>query len=157
MTTINYFWRLYTTFSGHILLSKAMYYFWRSYTTFAGYILLLTAIYYIRRLYITFDGYILLLALRYCDLPRIQIFPAISFLCELNTRLEFDINLLALIQFSFFCNLMVSPVNFSLPSWKRCFIRNTQMLKMWNFQTLKKTDLDIFNWIKPCYSNCNVP
>ena len=45
---------------------------------------------------------------------------------------------------------MVSPVNFSLPFWKRCFIRNTQMLKMWNFQALKKTDLDIFNWIKPC-------
>ena len=120
------------------------------YTTFNGYILLLAAIYHIRRLYITFDGYILLLALRYCDFTRIQVFPAISFLCELNTRLEFNINLLALIQFSFFCNSMVSPVNFSLPFWKRCFIRNTQTLKMWNFQTLKKTDLDIFNWIKPC-------
>ena len=135
----------------------AIYYFRRPYTTFDGYILLLTAIYHIRRLYITFDGYILLLALRYCDFARIQVFPAISFPCEWNTRLEFNINLLALIQFSFFCNSMVSPVNFSLPFWKRCFIRNTQTLKMWNFQTLKKTDLDIFNWIKPCYSNCNVP
>ena len=157
MTSINYFWRLYITFGGHILRLTAIYYFWGSYTTFDGYILLLTAIYHIRRLYVTLDGYILLLALRYCDFARIQVFPAISFLCELNTRLEFNINLLALIQFSFFCNSMVSPVNFSLPFWKRCFIRNTQTLKMWNFQTLKKTDLDIFNWIKPCYSNCNVP
>ena len=157
MITISYFWQLYTTFGGHILLSTAIYCFWRPYTTFDGYILLLAAICHIRRLYITFDGYILLLALLYCNFARIQVFPAISFLCGLNTRLEFNINLLALIQFSFFCNSMVSPVNFNSPFWKRCFIRNTQMLKMWNFQTLKKTDLDIFNWIKPCYSNCNVP
>ena len=132
---------LYAVF-GYKHFLTAINYFRRLYTTFDGYILLLTAIYHIRRLYITFDGYILLLALRYCDFARIEVFPAISFLCELNTRLELNINLLALIQFSF---------------WKRCFIRNTQMLKMWNFQTLKKTDLDIFNWIKPCYSNCNVP
>ena len=131
MITINYFWRLYTTFGSHILLSTAKYYFWRAYTTFNGYILLLTAIYHIRRLYITFDGYILLLTL-------LLVFPAIPFLFGLNTRLEFNINLLALIQFSFFCNSMVSPVNFSLPFWKRCFIRNTQMLKMWNFQALEK-------------------
>ena len=117
-------------------------YFRRPYTTFDGYILLLTAIYHIRRLYITFDGYILFLALRYCDFARIQVFPTISFLCELNTRLECNISLLALIQFSF---------------WKRYFSRNTSMLKMWIFQTLKKTDLDIFNWIKLCYSNCDVP
>ena len=26
------------------------------------------------------------------------------------------------------------------------------MLKMWNFQALKKADLDIFSWIKLCYS-----
>ena len=135
----------------------AIYYFRRPYTTFDGYILLLTAIYHIRRLYITFDGYILLLALRYCDFARIQVFPAISFLCGLNTRLEFNINLSALIHFSFFCNSAVSPVNFNLPFWKRCFIRNSQMLKMRNFQALKKTDLDILNWIKPCYCNCNVP
>ena len=132
-------------------------YFWWPYTTFDGYILLLTAIYPIRRLYITFDGHMLLLASRFCKFARIQVFPAISFLCELNTRLEFNINLLALIQFSFFCNSIVSPVNFNLHFWKRCFIRNTEMLNMWNFQALKKTDLDIFNWIKSCYSNCNVP
>ena len=139
LITISYFWRFYATFGGHILLSTAIYYFWRPYTTFDDYILLLTAIYHIRRLYITFDGYILLLALRYWGFARIQVFHAISFLCGLNARLEFNINLLALIQFSFFCNSMVSPVNFSLPFWKRCFIRNTQMLKMWNFQDFKKT------------------
>ena len=115
LITINYFRRLYTTFGGHILLSTAIYYFWRPYTTFDGYILLLTAIYPIRRLYITFDCYILLLALRCCNLARIQVFPAICFLCGLNTRLELFINLLALIQFSFFCNSVVSPINFNLP------------------------------------------
>ena len=135
----------------------AIYYFRRPYTTFDGYILLLTAIYHIRRLYITFDGYILLLALRCCNFARIRVFPAICFLCGLNTRLGFNINLLALIQPSVFCNSMVSPVNFNLPFWKGCFIRNTQMLKVWNFQALKKKDLHIFNWIKPCCSNCNVP
>ena len=134
-----------------------IYYFWWPYTTFDGHILLLAAISHIWRLCITFDGYIQLLALRYCNFARIQVFPAISFLCGLNTRLEFNINLSALIQFSFFCNSVVSPVNFNLPFWKRCFIRNSQMLKMWNFQALKKTDLDILNWIKPCYCNCNVP
>ena len=77
--------------------------------------LLLTAIYDIRRLYITFDGYILLEALPYCDFARIQVFSAISFICGLNTRLEFNVNLLALIQFRFFCRSVVSPVNFSLP------------------------------------------
>ena len=138
LITINYFWRLYTTFGSHILLSTVIYYFWRPYTTSDGYILLLMAIYHIWRLCITFDGYILLLALRYCNFARIQVFLAISFLCGLNTRLEFNINLLALIQFNFFCNSMVSPVNFNLPFSKRCFIRNTQMLKMWNFQDLKK-------------------
>ena len=153
---MKHFWRLYTTFGGHILLSTAIYYFWRLYTTFDGYILLLTAIYYIRWLYITFGSYILLLALLYCDFARMLVFPAISFICGLNTRLEFNINLLALIQFYFFCSSVVSHVNFNLPFWKRCFIRSTQMLKMWNFQALKKTDLKIFNWIKPCYSNCNV-
>ena len=113
-------------------------YFWWPYTTFDGYILLLTAIYPIRRLYITFDGHMLLLASRFCKFARIQVFPAISFLCELNTRLEFNINLLALIQFSFFCNSMVSPVNFSLLFSKRCFIRNTQMQKCEIFRPLKK-------------------
>ena len=115
LITINYLGQLYTTFGGHILLSTAIYYFWRPYTTFDAYILFLAAIYHIRRLYITFDGYILPLALRYCNFARIQVFPAVSFLCGLNTWLEFNINLLALTQFSFFCNSMVSPVNFNLP------------------------------------------
>ena len=132
LTTINYFWRLCTTFSGHILLS--------------------TTIYHVRRLCITFGGYIPLLAFRYYHFPRIQAFPAISFLCGLNTRLDFNIDLLSLIQFSFFCNSIVSLVNFNLPFWKRCFIKNIQMIKMWNFQAL-----NIFNWIKPSYSYCNVP
>ena len=128
---------LYTMFVyKHFLITIS--YFWRLYTTFGGHILLLTPICQICWPYITFDGYILLLALRYCNFARIQVFLAISFLCGLNTRLEFNINLLALIQFNFFCNSMVSPVNFNLPFSKRCFIRNTQMLKMWNFQDLKK-------------------
>ena len=155
-TTINYFWRLYTTFGGHKLLSAARCYFWRSCTTFDGHILLLTAIYQIWRLYITFDGYILLLALGYCYFARIQVSPAISFLCGLNTRLDFSTKLLALIQFRFSCNSIISPVNFNLSFWKH-FIRNTQMhAKNVKFQVLKKTGLDIFNWIKSCYSNCNV-
>ena len=89
-----------------------MYNLWRPYTTLDGYILLTAAIYYFRRLYITFDGYILLLALPYCDFARILVFPPIFFICGLNTRLEFNINLLALIQFYSFCSSMVSPVNF---------------------------------------------
>ena len=132
-------------FDHYKLLLTPIYYFRQPYTTFYGYILLLTVIYYFPRLYITFDGYILLLALRYSNFARIQVFPAICFLCGLNTRLELFINLLAFIQFSFFCNSMVSPINFNLPFWKRCFIRNTEMLKMWNVQVLKKTDLVIFN------------
>ena len=132
-------------FDHYKLLLTPIYYFRQPYTTFYGYILLLAVIYYFPRLYITFDGYILLLALRYSNFARIQVFPAICFLCGLNTRLELFINLLALIQFSFFCNSVVSPINFNLPFWKRCFIRNTEMLKMWNVQVLKKTDLVIFN------------
>ena len=132
LTAIYYFRLPYTTFDSYIPLSTAIYYFWRLYTTFDGYILLLTAIYHIRRLNITFHGYMLLLALRYCNFTRIQVFPAISFLCGLNTTLEFNINLLFLIQFGFFCNSTVSPVNFNLRFWKHCFIRNTKILKMLN-------------------------
>ena len=120
--------KLQTFFDHYKLLSTAMYYFWHPYTTFDGYRLLLTAIYDIWRLYITFDSYILLLLY----------LPTISFLCGLNTRLEFNINLLALMQFGFFCHSMVSPLTFNLPFWKRCFIRNNQMIKMWNFQALRK-------------------
>ena len=135
LTTIKYFWWLYTTFGAHVLFSTAIYYFWWLYTTFDD------------------DGS----AIPYCDFARIQVFPVIYFTCGLNTRLEFNINLLALIQFCFFCSLILSHVNFNLPFWKPYFIGSTHMLKMWNFQSLTKTNLDIFNWIKTCYSNCNIP
>ena len=128
---------------------RAIYYFRRPNTTFDGYILHSTAIYYFRRLYTV-------LALHCCDYARIQVFPEISFICGLNTWLEFSSNLLALILFCFFCSSVVSHVKFNFPFRKRYFIRSTQMLKMWNFLALIKADLDIFNWIKPCYSNCNV-
>ena len=92
-----------------------MYYLWRPYTTLDGYILLTAAIYYFRRLYITFDGYILLLALPDCDFVRIQDFITISRTYGLKARLDFNINLLALIQFCFFCSSMVSSINFNVP------------------------------------------
>ena len=91
-----------------------MYYFRQLYTAFGGYILLSTAIYYFRQLCITFDGCILLLALPDCDLVRIQYFPAISLICGLKARLEFNINLLVLIQFRFFCSSMVFSIHFKL-------------------------------------------
>ena len=119
-TAINYFRRLYTTFDGHILLFR------RLYTHFGGYILLSTTIYYFRRLYTTFDGhillsvaiyylqrYILFLALPDCDFVRIQDVPVILCICELKARFEFNINLLALIQFCFFCSSMVSSIDFN--------------------------------------------
>ena len=74
-----------------------MYYLWRSYTTLDGYTLLTVAIYYFRRLYITFNGYILLLALPDCDFVRIQDFITISNTYGFKARLDFNINLLALI------------------------------------------------------------
>ena len=115
-TNIIYFQQLYTiygTLDGHILLTEAIYYF--------------------RRLYITFDGYILLLALPDCDFVRIQDFITISRTYGLKARLDFNINLLALIQFCFFCSSMVSSINFNAPFLKFCFISNTQMLEMLNF------------------------
>ena len=93
----------------------AIYYFRRLYTTYGGYILLSVAIFYFRRLYITFGGYILLLALPDCDFVRIQDFITISRLYGLKARLDFNINLLALIQFCFFCSSMVSSINFNAP------------------------------------------
>ena len=93
----------------------AIYYFRRLYTTYGGNILLSTVIYYFRRLYINFDGYILLLALLECDFVRIQDFLAISRTYGLKARLEFNINLLALIQFCFFYSSMVSSMNFNVP------------------------------------------
>ena len=89
----------------------AIYYFRRLYTTYGGYILLSAAVYYFPWLYITFDGYILLLALPDCDFVRIQDFITISCTYGLKAKLDFNINLLALIQFSF---LTVSVVQCSL-------------------------------------------
>ena len=68
--------------------------------------LLSTAMYNFRRLYTTFNGYILLLALPDSDFVRIQDFLAIYHTNELKTGLEFSINLLAIIQFCFFCSSM---------------------------------------------------
>ena len=93
----------------------AIYYFRRLYTTYGGYILLSTAIYNFRQLYITFDGYILLLALPDCDFARVQDFITISHTYRLKARLDFNINLLALMQFCFFCSSMVSSINFNVP------------------------------------------
>ena len=92
-----------------------IYYFGRLYTTYGGYMLLSAAIYYFRRLYITFGGYILHLALPDCDFVRIQDFIAIYRTYGLNARLDFNINLLGLIQFWFFYSSMVSSINFNAP------------------------------------------
>ena len=112
----------------NVLLSAAIYYFRLLYTTFDGYILFL-------RLYITFDGYILLLALPYWDFTWIVAFSAICYICGSKARFE-NINLLSLIQFCFFFSSMVSSIYLNLLFWKCCFIKNTQMLKMWNFLRL---------------------
>ena len=77
--------------------------------------LLSTTMYYFRRLYTTFNGYILLLALSNSDFVSIQDFIAIYRTYELKTRLEFSINLLAIIRFCFFCSSMVSTIIFSVP------------------------------------------
>ena len=100
----------------------ALYYFRRLYTTYSGYILLSTAIYYFRPLYITFDGYILLLALPECDSVGVQDLITISRTYGLKARLDFDINLLALIQFCFFCSSMVSSIDFNVLFLKLCFV-----------------------------------
>ena len=94
---------------------EVIYYIRRLYTTYGGYIQLSTAITCFRRLYITFDGYILLLALPDCDFVRIQDFITISRTYGLKARLDFNINLLVLIQFCFFCSSMVSSINFNAP------------------------------------------
>ena len=77
--------------------------------------LLSAALYYFQRLYSTSNGYILLLALPDSDFVRIQDFLAIYHTNELKTGLEFSINLLAIIQFCFFCSSMVSAIIFSVP------------------------------------------
>ena len=120
LTAVNYFQWLYTTFDGYILL-----------TTFGGYILVLTAMYYFWQLYTTFDAinyfYLYLTAILW-EL-RTFLIPKI---CELKASLEFNINLLTLIQFCFLYRSVVTLTNFNWPFWRCCFIRNTQMLKMWN-------------------------
>ena len=97
------------------LFSTAIYYLWGPYTTLDSYILLPAAIYYFGWLYVTFDGCILLLALLDCDFIRIQDFITNSRTYGLKARLDFSINLLALIQFCFFCSSMVSSINFNAP------------------------------------------
>ena len=84
------------------------------YTVF-GYKHFLTNINYFRQLYVTFDGYILILALPDWDFVKIQDFLAISRICGLKARLEFNINLLALIQFCLFCSSLVSSINSIYP------------------------------------------
>ena len=110
-TTLNYFRQLYTTYGGHMLLCTGIYYLRLPYTTLDGYILVTAPIYYFRQLYITFGGYILLLALPDCDFVRTQNFLAISCTYGLKARLECNINLLASVQFCFFCSSMVSCIN----------------------------------------------
>ena len=120
----------------------AIYYFRQLYTTYGGFILLSAAVYNFQRLYITFDGYILLLALRDCDFVRIQNFIAISRTYGLKARLDFKINLLALIQFSFFCSSMVPFKNSVLleilKCWK-CEILFTLYYKWFSRQVSKPT------------------
>ena len=77
--------------------------------------LLSTTIYYFLQLYTNFNGYILLLALPDSDFLRIQEFLAIYRTYELKTRMELSINLLAIIEFCFFCSPMVSSMIFSVP------------------------------------------
>ena len=77
--------------------------------------LLSAALYYFQRLYSTSNGYILLLALTDSDFVRIQDFLAIYRTYELKSRLEFSINLLAIVQFCFFYSSMVSSIIFSVP------------------------------------------
>ena len=77
--------------------------------------LLSAALYYFQRLYSTSNGYILLLALPDSDFVRIQDFLAIYRTYELKSRLEFSINLLAIVQFCFFYSSMVSSIIFSVP------------------------------------------
>ena len=77
--------------------------------------LLSAALYYFQRLYSTSNGDILLLALPDSDFVRIQDFLAIYRTYELKSRLEFSINLLAIVQFCFFYSSMVSSIIFSVP------------------------------------------
>ena len=131
--------RLKTFFDHYKLLLTAIYYLRRPCATLDGYILLVAAICYFQRLYTTFDGYILLSTVIYYttfSFTWLQDFLPIYRTYELKTRLEFSISLLAIVQFCFFCSSMVSSIIFSAPFYKCCFIRNTQMLKLWNLLQL---------------------
>ena len=130
----------------------------------------------IRWLCTTSNGYILLLASVNCDFVRNQEFPAIPRICGLKASFEFNINLLTLIRFWFFRSLMITSINFDWSFWKCCFIKNTQMLKMWNLLLLanglqekqvnqqnnqplfsfKKTKLDYSNWPIRVHLSCLV-
>ena len=112
LTTINYFWRPYTTWGSHILLQMAICYFWRLYTSF--------------------NGYILLVALPDSDLVRIQNLLAIYRTYELKTRLKFSINLLPIIQFCFFCSSMISSIISVYPFENAVLL---EILKCWKCET----------------------
>ena len=108
-------------------------------TFFDRYKLLSTAMYYFRQTYTDFDGYILLWLLYttlnftwlwFCKNPgHTYNFPHLW----IKARFEFNITLLALIQFCFFCSSIVSSINFNSPFWKCCFVKNTKMLKILSF------------------------
>ena len=115
-----------SNFQGYILLS----------TAFGGYILFLTVIYYFWRLDITFD--VIYYFQLYFNVSLQESKTSLQFptFVDLKPWFEVNINLLALIQFCFFCSSMVSTINLNLSFWKCRFTRNTQMLKMVNFLNL---------------------
>ena len=129
LTAANYFRRLYTTFGSYILLLMAIYYFCRLYTNFGGYIVLSVAIYYFQSYMLLSTLYTYFSFIWLCFI-RIQDLPAITRICGLKTRFKFNISLLVLIQFCFFCSAIAFSINFNSPFWK---CRNTQMLKVRNF------------------------
>ena len=81
----------------------------------------MAAIYYFRQLHTTYDGYILLSTVIYylglpgCDFVRSKDFITISHTYGLKGRLDFNINLLALTLFCFFCSSMVSSIDLNVP------------------------------------------
>ena len=89
------------------------------YKLFSTVMYFMAAIYYFRRrLYITFDGFsfsFITLALLDCDFIRLQDFITIFRTYGLKARLDFNINLLALIKFGFFCSSVVSSISFDAP------------------------------------------
>ena len=92
LTTINYLRRLYTTLR-------------QPYTILDGYILLSAAMYYFRRLYTTFS----FTWLWFWKNPRLY---CNFHICGLKARLEFNINLLAWIQFCFSFAVIRQKISF---------------------------------------------